>query len=97
MSIVNLDNQLFIVIISNRSCSMILVLENVQVYFDQCSICLNERNTNLKRSFSNISNFRQPVHLILNNIRRSAQICSTPSLSRFSKNKESFLFFTITE
>ncbi|CAF3190004.1 unnamed protein product, partial [Rotaria sp. Silwood2] len=65
-----------------RSCSIILIIENIQIYFDQCSNCTIERNFILRHLFFNITSFRQPFYLLLNNLRISIQICSTLNIFR---------------
>lgn len=57
------------------------VIENIQVYFDECSACINERNLNINRLFSNITFLQQLLHLILNDMKFAIKICSIPNIS----------------
>ncbi|CAF3739960.1 unnamed protein product [Rotaria sordida] len=66
-----------------RLCSIILIIQNIQIYFDQCSNCINERNFILRRLFFNITAFQQSFYLLLNNLHISIQICSTLNIYRF--------------
>ncbi|CAF4272616.1 unnamed protein product [Rotaria magnacalcarata] len=67
-----------------RSCSMFLIFQNIQIYFNGCSNCANERNSILRRSFFNLTAFRQPFHLLFNDHPTFIHICSTPNTVRFS-------------
>ena len=60
------------------------IIENIQVYFDECSACINERNLNINRLFSNIISLQQLLHLILNDIKFSIKICSIPNISHLT-------------
>ncbi|CAF3717440.1 unnamed protein product [Rotaria sp. Silwood1] len=66
-----------------RSCSIILIIQNIQIYFDQCLNCTNERNIILRHLFFNITTFQQSFYLLLNNLHISIQICSTLNIFRF--------------
>ncbi|CAF0794350.1 unnamed protein product [Adineta steineri] len=72
-----------------HTCDTIFIIENIQVYFDQCLVCKHERNLVLYHSFFNITSFQQPLHLILNNFNILTHICSTPN-SYIQKNKTNF-------
>ncbi|CAF1007710.1 unnamed protein product [Adineta steineri] len=71
---------------NTHTCETIFIIENIQVYFDECFVCKQERNLVLYHSFFNITSFQQPLHLILNNFNILAHICSTPNSSHSSKN-----------
>ncbi|UJR22520.1 hypothetical protein I4U23_025570 [Adineta vaga] len=66
----------------DTSCSIVFIIQNLQIYFDQCSSCVNKRQQALHRSFFNLKTFQQPLHLIINNFNVYPQICSTPYPSR---------------
>ena len=71
---------------SDLSCSMIFIIRNIQVYFDHCSTCTNQRNVLLRGLFFNQTAFKEPFYLVLNNRYFFAQICSIPNISHFSND-----------
>ncbi|CAF0894580.1 unnamed protein product [Adineta steineri] len=72
-----------------HTCETIFIIENIQVYFDQCLVCKHERNLVLYHAFFNITSFQQPLHLILNNFNILTRICSTPN-SYIQQNNTNF-------
>ncbi|CAM4891111.1 unnamed protein product [Rotaria socialis] len=66
-----------------RSCSIFLIFQNIQIYFNGCSNCADERNSILRRSFFNLTAFRQPFHLLFNDHPTFIYICSAPNTVRF--------------
>ena len=65
---------------------MIFIIRNIQVYFDHCSTCTNQRNVLLRGLFFNQTAFKEPFYLLLNNRYFFAQICSIPNISHFSND-----------
>jgi hypothetical protein len=65
------------------------MVQNIQVYFDECSTCAGARNLAIRRALANITAFQQPLNLITNDgsgSEVSTQICSTPNITAISKN-----------
>ncbi len=81
-------NRISIFNFSATSCPTVFVIRNIQVYFDQCSTCAGARNLAIRRSLVNITAFQQSLSLSTssgNSSQVTAEICSTPNITRLSK------------
>jgi len=78
---------------SRATCSTVFVVRNVQIYFDECSTCAGARNLALRRLLANITALQRSLNLFVNNgttTQVSAQICSTPNITRLSNTDSAF-------
>ena len=73
------------------SCSIIFIIQNIQVYFDHCSTCINQRNGVLRRLFFDRTAFKEPLYLLLNNRYFFARVCSIPNITHW-RNDQSYVF-----
>ncbi|CAF1278071.1 unnamed protein product, partial [Didymodactylos carnosus] len=65
-------------------CLTTFIIRDIQVYFDQCDSCIDQRNLLLRKFLTNSSAFKIPLNLEINmNIPVSFNICSTSNISRW--------------
>lgn len=64
---------------------MVFIFQNLQIYFNNCLTCIDQRNLLLNNLFFNLTNFQKPFDLLLNNEHVFTKVCSIINVYHLSK------------